>query len=64
MHIYGGSKNDMKINSVVHNAYIYIVVCIILNKLYLVGCIRGLYSKLIMKWQWSHLTIRASPTRI
>ena len=44
--------------------YIYITVCIILNKLYLVGCICGLYSKWIMKWQWSHPTICASPTCI
>ena len=80
MHIYGGSKNDMKTANAVHiesvkptswhflyvphYKYIYVVVCIILNKLYLDGCIRGLYHKLIMKLQWFHLTIRASPASI
>ena len=44
--------------------YTYIVLCITLNKLYLVGCIRGLYCKWIMKQQWFHLSIRASPAYI
>ena len=44
--------------------YTYNVFCITLNKLYLVGCIRGLYHKWIMKQQWFHLSIRASPAYI
>ena len=44
------------------NIYTYIVVCIILNKLYLVGWIRGLYRKWIM--QWNQLSIRASQADI
>ena len=64
MHIYGGSKNDMKTANAVHYTYIYIVVYIIFNKLYLVCCIHGLYCNWIIKRPWFHLTIRASPAYI
>ena len=63
-HTYSGSKNDIKSANAVHCTYNYIVVCITWNKLYLVGCIRGLSRKLIMKRQWFHLNIHASPAYI
>ena len=48
MHIYSISKIDMKAANAVHYINIYIVVCIILNILYLVDCIHGLYRNWIM----------------
>ena len=44
--------------------HIHIVVYIIWNKLYLVGCIHGLNRRWFIKRQWFHRSIQASPAYI
>ena len=45
IYIYMYRENDMKTANAAHYTYLYIVVCIILKNMYLVGCIHGLYRK-------------------